>query len=441
MPALRRSSRILAASVSAVAVVVACATFGAPAVSADPVVPTPTAGPPSTPNTERCPYRTSPAAAVDTSEVPPSGQAAPAPLPVPDPPVGGEKLGACGVVTAGNAASIPRGITSAGWLVADAGTGAVLAAKDPHGRYRPASTIKTLLALVALDELDLDTTVTGTRADYSMEGDSAGIGPDGRYTVRQLLQGLLMVSGNDCANALARELGGYEVAVGKINEMAHRLGAEDTRAASPSGLDAPGMSTSPYDLALIFRAALKNSTFRDLISHVNAPFPGYPPLADVPNDKPHPGYMMQTQNRLLLDDYPGIIGGKTGYTDDARKTFVGAVERSGRTLIVVQMYGLNEVDDSYWDQAKGLLELGFGIPTGESVGRLVDEKTSDSSASDPSTGRASSGDGHSGAVAYPSSEDGASGSPWTDRLLFGGIGLVVILGLVYAALRVNRRSR
>lgn len=174
---------------------------------------------------------------------------------------------------------------------------------------------------------------------------------------------------------------------------------------------------------------------------MNAPFPGYPPLADVPNDKPHPGYMMQTQNRLLLDDYPGIIGGKTGYTDDARKTFVGAVERSGRTLIVVQMYGLNEVDDSYWDQAKGLLDLGFGIPTGESVGRLVDETTSDSSASDPSAGRASSGDGHSGAVAYPSSEDGASGSPWTDRLLFGGVGLVVILGLVYAALRVNRRSR
>ncbi len=425
--------RALAASV----LVAACVAVGAPA-HADPVLTTPGVAAPSTPNTESCPYRSQPASAVDSSEVPPPGQAAPAPLPVPDPTVGGDRLAACGVVTAGSPTAIPRGITSAGWLVADAGSGAVLAAKDPHGRYRPASTIKTLLALVALDELDLDKVVTGTRADYGMEGDSAGIGPGGSYTVRQLLQGLLMVSGNDCANALARELGGYDVAVGKMNEAAHDLGAEDTRAASPSGLDAPGMSTSPYDLALIFRAALKNSTFRELVSNVSAPFPGYPKLADVPGDKDHPGYLMQTQNRLLLDQYPGTIGGKTGYTDDARKTFVGAVERDGRSLIVVQMYGLNEAGDSYWDQAKALLDYGFATGTQASVGTLVSGPAEAGSSSTPTAG---SGSDRSGNLAYPSSPDGPGGSNWTDRLLFGGIGVLVVVGLVYAAVRVNRRSR
>ncbi|GAA1455785.1 D-alanyl-D-alanine carboxypeptidase family protein [Williamsia maris] len=432
MSPVSHSFRVLVAS----ALLAACVAVGAPA-QADPVVATPDVAAPSTPNTERCPYRSQPAAAVDSSEVPPAGQAAPAPLPVPDPTVGGERLSACGVVTAGSPNAIPRGITSAGWLVADAGSGAVLAAKDPHGRYRPASTIKTLLALVALDELDLDKVVIGTREDYGMEGDSAGIGPGGTYTVRQLLQGLLMVSGNDCANALARELGGYDVAVGKMNEMAHDLGAEDTRAASPSGLDAPGMSTSPYDLALVFRAALKNSTFRELVSNVSAPFPGYPKLADVPGDKDHPGYLMQTQNRLLLDQYPGTIGGKTGYTDDARKTFVGAVERDGRSLIVVQMYGLNEAGDSYWDQAKALLDLGFATGAQASVGTLVSGPAGAGASTSPS---ASAGADRSGNLAYPSSPDGPGGSDWTDRLLFGGIGVLVVIGLVYAAIRVNRRS-
>lgn len=409
------------------------AVAGAAPAAAEPTAPVVA---PSTPDTEACPYRVSPAPPVDTSEVPPPGQQAPSALPVPRPPVGGERLAACGVVTPASTTPVPGGLTSAGWLVADATNGTVVAAKDPHGRYRPASTIKTLLALVALRDLDLDTVVTGTREDYGMEGDSAGIGPGGRYTVRQLLQGLLMVSGNDCANALARELGGYEAAVGKMNDLAHSLGAEDTRAASPSGLDAPGMSTSPYDLALIFRAGLRNPTFRDLISHVDAPFPGYPPLPEVPGDKPHVGYQMQSQNRLLVDGFPGVIGGKTGYTDDARKTYVGAVDRDGRTLVVVQMYGLNEAGDLYWDQSKALLDWGFATPRTASVGTLVDGPASES-ATTTSPRRSNSGP----ALAQNVSDEGPSDSGVSYRLVVGGIGTVVVLGLVVAAVRINRRTR
>src|SRR5699024_214389 len=112
-------------------------------------------------------------------------------------------------------------------------TGQVLAAKDPHGRHRPASTIKTLLAAVALDELDLDTVLTATAADANVEGSRVGIGPGGRYSVHMLLRGLMMNSGNDAARVLAGDMGGTEATTAAMNDLAEHLGALDTRAATP----------------------------------------------------------------------------------------------------------------------------------------------------------------------------------------------------------------
>ncbi|MGO3326032.1 serine hydrolase [Gordonia sp. (in: high G+C Gram-positive bacteria)] len=326
-------------------------------------------------DTAGCPHKVHTPPAVDTSEAVQPGSTTPTPLPVATPAVGGDALAGCDVVADPAAGPLPANLTSAGWLIADLDSGDVIAAKDPHGRYRPASTIKVLLATTALDELDLEKKVTGTVEDYHAEGDSCGIGPGGTYTVRDLLTGLVMVSGNDCANAIARELGGHDATLATMNAKAAALGAKDTRAASPSGLDAAGMSTSPYDEALIFRHAMNDDTFRQMISLPTYQFPGFPPLADVPGDKPHPGYTMGTSNALLRDGYPGMLGGKTGYTDDALKTFVGAVERDGRILLVVQMYGVNQLNNLYSDQAARMLDYGFAAPAGTSVGTLVDPHT------------------------------------------------------------------
>ncbi|NED69724.1 D-alanyl-D-alanine carboxypeptidase, partial [Streptomyces sp. SID10244] len=134
-------------------------------------------------------------------------------------------------------------------------------------------------------------------------------------------------------------------------------------------------STSPYDLALIYREAMRNSLFRELIGLRDYRFPGYPKRPDVPGDKDHPGYLMQTSNHLLLDGYPGMLGGKTGYTDDARKTFVGATERDGRRIVIVQMYGLTIESDSYWDQAESMYDYGFRAPPTTGVGLLVTPST------------------------------------------------------------------
>ena len=115
---------------------------------------------------------------------------------------------------------IPEGPAPA-WIVADMDTGQVLAGRDMDVAHPPASTIKTLLALTALDELpSLDATVVGTEADTQVECNCAGIKPGRTYTARQLLDAVLLMSGNDAANALADMIGGYDTAVAKMNAKA-----------------------------------------------------------------------------------------------------------------------------------------------------------------------------------------------------------------------------
>ncbi|GAB40788.1 MULTISPECIES: D-alanyl-D-alanine carboxypeptidase family protein [Gordonia] len=392
----------------------------------------------TSPDTDHCPHRVSPPPAVDESEVVAPGSTTPTPLPVHSPPVGGEALGGCGVVADSSAGRVPERLTSAAWLVADLDSGAVIAAKDPHGRYRPASTIKILLALTALRSgISLDKPVTATADDWSAEGDSCGMGPGGKYTMRDMMIGLLMVSGNDCAHVIARDLGGIDATLTKMNQLAHSLQAYDTRASTPSGLDSAGMSTSPYDLAVIFRAAMQNSTFRDIIAMPNHPFPGYPKRPDVPGDVDHPGYLMQTSNHLLLEGDPGVLGGKTGYTDDAQKTFVGAVKKDGRTVLVVQMYGLSTADDNYWDQARSLVAYGAHAPREAKVGELASTSGERANTSDDAR------------VAVPTTEAEASTpqgaalqestSGWSVRILVGLVGLLAALLLLLLALRLIRR--
>jgi D-alanyl-D-alanine carboxypeptidase (penicillin-binding protein 5/6) len=255
---------------------------------------------------------------------------------------------------------IPEGPAPA-WIVADMDTGQILAGRDQYTRHAPASTIKTLLALVVLDELPLDATVVADDADTKVECNCAGVKAGRTYTTQELLDGLLLVSGNDAANTLAHMLGGKDAAVAKMNAKAAALGATDTMAGSPSGLNGPGIDgyTTPHDLAVIFRAALANPVFAGITTSPTAPFPGDAgPVTLINQDE-------------MLARYPGMLGGKTGFTDVARKTFVGAAQRDGRRLVVAMMYGLvKEGGPTYWDQATSLLDWGFAQDRSVSVGAL-----------------------------------------------------------------------
>jgi D-alanyl-D-alanine carboxypeptidase (penicillin-binding protein 5/6) len=255
---------------------------------------------------------------------------------------------------------IPAGPAPA-WIVADMDSGEILAGRDMYVTHPPASTIKTLLALVVLDDLSLDATVVANDADTKVECNCAGVKPGRTYTARELLDGLLLVSGNDAANTLAHMLGGVDAAVDKMNAKAIALGTTGTRAGSPSGLNGPGIDgyTTPHDLAIIFRAALNNPTFAAITSSPSAPFPGDAGPVNLVNQDE------------MLSRYPGMLGGKTGFTDTARKTFVGAAQRDGRRLVVAMMYGLIvEGGPTYWDQATGLLDWGFAQGTSKGIGTL-----------------------------------------------------------------------
>jgi len=248
----------------------------------------------------------------------------------------------------GVAAAAPPDGPAAAWLVADMVSGQILGGKDPYGQYAPASTIKALLAMVVFDQLPLDSAARATAAQTDVECSCVGLVPGQVYSARQLLNALLMVSGNDAANMLADMLGGTQTAVAKMNAKAQQVGARSTRAGSPSGLDGPGWEsvTTPHDLAVIYRAALNYPLFGQIIHQSTALFP------DGAG-----GVKQIASHDHLLPNYAGFIGGKTGYTSLAKETYVAMAQQGDKRLIAVLMYGRDEL----WDQGRALLDWGFSV--------------------------------------------------------------------------------
>src|SRR6202012_4013502 len=160
---------------------------------------------------------------------------------------------------------------------------------------------------------------------------------------------------------LAHLMGGPDATVAMMNSKAASLGAVNTHAATPSGLDGPGGSgaSTAHDLAVIFRAAMANPMFAHITAEPSAMFPG------DHGDEPI------TNQDELLERYPGAIGGKTGFTNAARKTFVGAAARGGRRLGVAMMFGMvKQGGPADWGQAGGLLDGGFALNPQSGIGAL-----------------------------------------------------------------------
>ncbi|CCH90197.1 Serine-type D-Ala-D-Ala carboxypeptidase [Modestobacter italicus] len=359
--------------------------------------------------------------------------------------VGGPGLATRGIATVPGAPVLPAGTDARGWLVADAGTGEVLAASDPHGRYYPASTLKTLTLLTLAPVLDHGLVVEGTTDDEAVEGSRVGLVHGGQYPVDLLFRALVMQSGNDAANALARAAGGVGPTLAAMNTTAERLGAFDTVAGTPSGLDVAGQSSSPYDLALIMRQLVADPYTLDVLQTRTAQMPA---VADLT-----PGYQIQSQD-TLLDSYPGTLGGKTGFTDAARHTFVAAAERGGRRLVVSLMQAERRPVPEL-QQAVNLLDWGFSTaPDASGLGRLV-EPGEVSAVSTPTVptptaaadGRLSGEEAASASAATaaptprPTAEQTGSGSPAVPLALAGGALLIVaatVLGVRRALRPVPR---
>nr|WP_205862193.1 serine hydrolase [Planosporangium thailandense] len=285
------------------------------------------------------------------------------------PVIGGEGLATAGLTLPPGVPPPPANKLSAtSWVVADLDSGAVLGACAPHELSPPASIQKLLLVAAVMPRLDPAQVVEVTQPDMDFEPDSSLVGLvlGGHYSVETLWLGLLLNSGNDAANVLARLGGGDAGMAGGVklmNDTARRLGALDTHAATPSGLDGPGQFTSAYDMALIARACFTREDFRRYASTRFAAIPAQPAQGAK-------GFEIGNDNNLFLNQYPGALGGKIGFTDAARHTYVGAAERNGRRLVVTLLGG-EIVPSRGWQQGVDLLDWGFSVPKGASVGRLV----------------------------------------------------------------------
>ncbi|WP_225849625.1 D-alanyl-D-alanine carboxypeptidase family protein [Streptomyces sp. HPF1205] len=280
-------------------------------------------------------------------------------------PAGGPLLSAPGVQVRpqDGTPDLPSGLSALSWLVSDARTGQVLAAKDAHRALPPASTLKTLFADTVLPRLPADTRHTVTESDLAGIGEGSsmvGVQVGHTYAVSDLWRGVFLASGNDAVHVLAHMNGSVPLTVTQMQAKARMLGAYDTHVVSPDGYDMPGQVSSAYDLALFARAGLANPEFAGYVSTATAVFPGG---CDAHGHCAKP-FGIQNTNRLLtgangVTPYPGIIGVKNGYTTHAGNTLVAAARRGERTLIVTVMNPQSGVPQAVYREAAALLDWGF----------------------------------------------------------------------------------
>ena len=354
-----------------------------------------------------------------------SGEPAPPPATLP-----GERLDAPGVVVDPTSPP-PPAVTAQSWIVADLDSGDVLAASDAHLPLAPASTIKLLTLLALAPDLDPATLYTATSEDAAVDGSKVGLDPGSVYTVDDLLHGLMLASGNDTANALATLSGGMPAAAGRMQDLADELSATDTTVRNTSGLDAPGQTTTAYDLALVGRAVLAEPELAALVTTRTYAFPG----VGATHGPERPRFEIANHNGLL-GSYEGALGLKNGYTQAARGSFVAGVERDGRRYVVALM-GAEGVT---WQLSRDLLDWALaGGGDGEPVGSL--------DPTEPEQGVDAAGAGDSeldgggvagGGVAEEALSRTGSGGP-----VFTVTAALVLLGLLVTGLRVRavRRRR
>lgn len=233
-------------------------------------------------------------------------------------------------------------------LLMDGQTGQILYEENGFARRYPASTTKLLTALVALEHGSLDQIITVSAKAIAQEPDSSScyLNQGEQQRLEYLLLGLLLSSGNDCADAMAEGLtdGNPSQFLAWMNETARRLGAVHSNFTNPHGLHDDAHYSTAQDLALIARGALANPTLRQMAATREFVWPG----------KNNGTYY---NHNAMLFTYDGTVGGKNGFTEQARLTLVSSAERNGQFLIGVVL-GVDSRSNQYNDMTD-LLNFGF----------------------------------------------------------------------------------
>lgn len=242
----------------------------------------------------------------------------------------------------------PHSIEGETCVLMDVKTGKVLYEKDAHKQMEPASTTKIMTAIVALENGDLNDTVTIGSSPPLLEGSKINLKKGEKLTLEQMLYGMLLNSGNDAALAIAEHIGkSSSNFVKMMNKKTKEIGAKETNFVNPTGLPDENHLTTAYDLALISRYAILNlPKFREITSTKNL---------EMHSTNMSGNRKLENTNELLRK-YEGADGIKTGYTSAAGRTLVASATKDGWQLLAVVLKS-NWFD--IWPDATSLLDYGF----------------------------------------------------------------------------------
>lgn len=253
-------------------------------------------------------------------------------------------------------------IHSEGACVMDLDSGAVLYGKNLHLQLYPASTTKIMTTLVALENSHLGDKVTFSKTAIESnpwDGTNAGIVEGEELSVEDVLYAIMLVSANEACSGIGEHISGSVPAfVDLMNEKAKALGCKDTHFVTPNGLHNKDHYTTPYDLALISRAAFSHQEFQKIVGSRHHEI-GKTNKSEEKKD-------LYNSHKILMDtDYhrDECVGGKTGFTDEALNTLVTFVSKDGRRLVIVTMHG----NGAIWAVEDTIKLMDFGLSSFKEV--------------------------------------------------------------------------
>lgn len=227
-------------------------------------------------------------------------------------------------------------ISAQSYIAYDVASGEVITAKDPDKRLMPASTTKMMTALIALSEYDPKEIMTVSRASEAI-GHIVDFIPGEQFRAEDMIRAMMINSGNDAAVSLAdHHPSGYQVFVSLMNQKAISLGLKNTHFSNVSGVEADDHYSSARDLVTIAVEAMKNTAFREIVSTKTAT------ITTIDGKRTH---KLENLNKLLWD-VPGVIGVKTGWTENAGDCLVSYSTRNNHDIIVVVLNSTNRFADS-----------------------------------------------------------------------------------------------
>ena len=257
----------------------------------------------------------------------------------------------------------PRGVKAKGAILADAATGQVLWGRGLNTERPMASVTKVMTALVVLESGNLDREIRVPKAAFTYVwkygGESAALRPGDKLTAQELLEALLLPSGADAAYTLANAYGpGLTAFIARLNATATRMGLTHTHFTSPDGLPYPTETSTystPSDLLTLGLAAMRFPAFRSIVDQR---------FYHLPKGRGHHQYWWDNTNDLI-GYYPGAVGIKTGYTDDAGHCLLFEAVRNGRTLIGVVLDSPASGAAAGAQDAAQMLNWGFSLKQAE----------------------------------------------------------------------------